>query len=352
MSAGLASKANGQAALWLNGEPAWHHLGKVWDVERDGKVTLDIVLDEAGLDFSVEKRPMFFGATDESKMGTAPVTEGQMFATVRTDTEQQLGTVGRVYEPFQNRQAFEFLSDVTGQSDAYFESAGMLAHGAKVFVSMKLGEDILIDGKGAGDRIAKYLFVTTGHDGKSKVDAVVGPVRPVCTNTVRMGLAKADYRWAVRHTKGGLDRLKEAARTVVKARDYYDELEVTANTLHGVRMTNAQFDRFLSEVAFPVAKDARDQEITKARAKADQARELFRTAKTQENIRGTRWAALNALTEQIDHFADVRVPKSLRLGADVPDSLATDIAKGARLINGSDDDRKTVLTKQLLTWRR
>src|SRR3712207_7016763 len=50
-------------------------------------------------------------------------------------------------------------------------------------------------------------------------------------------LFRSEHRWAVRHTKNGLDRLKEAARTVIKTREYYDAFEVTANTLHGMKMT-------------------------------------------------------------------------------------------------------------------
>lgn len=350
MPAGLATKSNGQAALWLNGKPGWHNLGKVWDVEKDGKITIDVVLEESGLDFEVEKRPMFFGATEESKMGAELVTEGQNWATVRTDTGQQLGTVGDVYEPFQNRQAFGFLSDVTGQSDASFESAGLLANGARVFVSMLLGEDIVLDPKGAADRIRKYLFVTTAHNGMGKLSGGVTPTRIVCTNTLQMGLSNASYRWDIRHTKGGLDQLKLAADTVVKAREYYDELEQDALALHRQKMTNQQFGKFIDAVLFPIKKDAAEHVARKIQAQRDQAQHLFREALTQENIRGTRWAALNALTEQVDHFSDVRVPKSLKLAADVPSTLAKDIARGARIVNGADVERKTQIHKALLTW--
>src|SRR4051812_45142919 len=99
MSAGLATKTNGQTALWLNGEPAWHHLGYVHPAGEP--ITLAEIMDKAGLDFQVEKRPLFWGSAPESRMGTQRVDRGQTWGIVRTDTETLLGTVGNVYEPFQ-----------------------------------------------------------------------------------------------------------------------------------------------------------------------------------------------------------------------------------------------------------
>jgi hypothetical protein len=89
--------------------------------------------------------------------------------------------------------------------------------------------------------------------------------------------------------------------------------------------------------------------VEKLRAKAIH---LFEEAETQENIRNTRWGALNALTEQIEHFGEGRVPKSLLLDAATPKTLAQDIAKGARVIKGLDVEKKSTLAKQLLTWKR
>lgn len=352
MPAGLATKTNGQAALWLNGQPAWHRLGKVWNVEKDGAPTFDIVMSEAGLDFEVEKRPMFFGAATESKMGASLVERGQNWAIVRTDTEDQLGTVGNVYEPFQNRQAFGFLEEVTGQGAGYLESAGLLARGAQAFATMVLGEDIVLDGQGIADRIKKYVLVTTRHDGNGKVTAAVTPTRVVCTNTLTWGLASAQTRIDVKHTKGGIDRLKEAARVLKLATKAYDEFEADANALLGQKMTKREFEKFLSEVAFPIA--ATDSELIQQRAinNRNRALTIWTEAKTMEGVRGTRWGAAQALTEQIDHFSDVRVAKSLLLPEDTPKTMAQDIARGARIVNGATDDRKTQLHKALLTWKR
>jgi phage/plasmid-like protein (TIGR03299 family) len=352
MPASIATKANGSAALYLNGAPAWHHLGKVWTPE-DGEITLDRLLSEAGLDFEVEKRPMFYAATTESRMGTDLVTEGQNWAAVKVQAGQpdaQLGTVGDIYEPFQNRTAFGFLFDVTGQGVASVESAGLLAHGARVFVSLRLGEDLVLDPKGSADKIAKYVFTTTAHNGMGKLSGGVTPTRIVCTNTLRAGLANATYRWDIRHTAGGLDRIAAAAKTVKEATAYYAELEKVGTQLLHKGMTNAQFHEFVTKT-FPVDTDS--PEYVQKRLQEQHAKmvHLFEEAATQENIRGTRWAALNAVTEHMDHFADVRVPKSLKISESTPKDLATEIARGARIVLGKDDEKKTEVTRKLLTWK-
>jgi phage/plasmid-like protein (TIGR03299 family) len=352
MPAGLATKTNGQTALWLNGKPGWHNLGRVWNVEVDGAPTFETVMQESGLDFEVEKRPMFYGATTDSKMGTALVDRGQNWAIVRNDTEQQLGTVGNVYEPFNNRQAFSFLEEVTGQGAGYLESAGLLARGAQAFVTMVLGEDIVIDGQGIADRVKKYVLVTTRHDGNGKVTGAVTPTRVVCTNTLTWGLSRAQTRIDVKHTKGGIDRLKEASRVLKLATVAYDEFEADANALFGEKMTKRQFEAFLKEVAFPIK--ATDSDLIQQRAinNRNRALTIWTEAKTMEGVRGTRWGAAQALTEQIDHFSDVRVAKSLLLAESTPKTVAQDIAKGARIVNGATDERKTQLHKALLTWKR
>jgi phage/plasmid-like protein (TIGR03299 family) len=353
MPANLAIKANGEAALWLNGQPAWHKLGKVW-TEADGPIDLDSLMTESGLGFLVEKRPLFWGSDVESKMGTDLVTEGQTWATVKVQQGQpdvQLGTVGNVYEPFQNRDAFSFLFDMTGQGVATVETAGMLAAGARVFVTVRLGDDLVLDPGGSADKIRKYLFVSSSHNGYAKLTGGITPTRIVCANTYSVALSNASLRWEIRHTKGGLDRMQAAARTVAHAQAYYEELEQVGTQLLQARMTNAQFHKFVAQT-FPIDEKAPEFAQQRIRKMHEQMIYLFEEAETQANIRNTRWAAAQAVTEHLDHFADVRVPKSLRLDAGTPADLAKEIARGARIVKGDDEAKKSEIHKKLFTWKR
>lgn len=348
---GLARQSTGDVALWLNGEPAWHKLGKVYT--GDEPLTVEQVLADAGLDFEVVKLPLFAGLTAESRMGTIDMGPTMKpFALVRDDTMEPLGSAGRVYTPFQNRNAFAFLEALTGQDVAHFESAGMLSRGGTVFVTMRLGEDVVIDAEGAADVVRRYAMVTNRHDSQGKIRVVTTPTRAVCTNTVRWGLENAFSSWETSHTTGVMDRVAAAQKTLKLTNTYYDAFAADARALYEAPMTNQQFDAFVAQVVHPLDDGAKQFVQDRVEAKRDEARRLFRYAITNERITGTRWGAAQALVEQIDHFSAVRASKSLRLDVGTPKSLAEDIARGARLVTGADDERKTEIHKALLTWGR
>jgi phage/plasmid-like protein (TIGR03299 family) len=357
MPAGLANKSNGETALWLNGQPAWHKTGKVWNPEVDGEVTVERVMQEAGLDWDVELRPMFWGQSPDSVMGLNRADVGKMWGNVRIgkdgEPDKLLGTVGNLYTPFQNHKAFEFLSWITKQDAGYIESAGLLSDGATVFVSMVLGEDIVLDGAGIADRIRKFVLFKHAHDGSGKITAGVTGTRVVCTNTLNYAVNGLDDRtkFEVKHTEGGIEQLKAAAEALRIVNTKFERLEADANVLLGMRMTKREFEKFLYEVVHPLKNDAPAHIVSRVERQRNTAMELW-VAQTNEMLPDSGWKAMNVITEQIDHFADLRVPKSLRIEAGTPDSLAKDIAKGARVVNGSDAKRKTELHAALLTWKR
>lgn len=343
---GLRTNDQGQVSLWLNGEPAWHKLGKVAAYQ-----SVDQVITDSGLDFTVETRPLMWA----SPAGLSTVIRGAGKATVRVDpdgTETQLGTVGNIYTPFQNREAFGFLQELVGPDGGTFVSAGELSAGSTVFVAMQLGDDIVLDAEGSADVIKKYVMFKNGHDGRSKLGAYVTPTRPVCANTCRWGVENAWTSWESRHTSGVRDRVAEARRTLKLVSAYYDAFALDASDLIRADMSNRAAEAFLREVVFPVDDDAKL--FVKERAEAAQARtlSLFTNSPTNANVTGTRWGMAQAVTEYLDHYADVRAPKSLRLDAGTPKSVSADIARGARIINGTDDARKSEVHKALLTWKR
>lgn len=345
---GLATQ-NGQVSLWLNGEPAWHKLGQV----RNGWTSIDQVLADSGLDWDVQKRPMFWGALEESVMGLDKVTVGQMFATVRVDpdgTETQLGTVGRIQHPFQNREAFAFLQEIAEQDENTFTSAGLLSKGSLVFVTMELGADLVIDPQGVADRIKKYMIFTNRHDGKGKIRVHVSPTRPVCRNTLDWAIEGATSSWEALHTKNSRGKVEQARKDLHLANAYYDEFARDAQTLFETPFTDQEFGVFLDSHVFPLKDDADKKTETKTKQLREDVWELYRTSPATEGVRGTRWGAAQAVTEFWDNRASVQVPKSLRIETSLPQSLREEMARGARVVNELDSEKKSAVHKALLTW--
>jgi phage/plasmid-like protein (TIGR03299 family) len=322
----------GRAAFYSHRQTPWHGLGTVVDEAQDS----DGALRMGGLDWDVTLRPVFFGAFDESNMGTGRVPN--KFATVRGDTEAALGIVGRRYVPVQNATAFRFLTELVTDGAATFETAGALDNGRRVFLSMLLPDDVILDEAGAADLVKVYILAVNSHDGTSPLSVVITPVRAVCANTVRYATQSAVTRWAVRHTGDPVQRAEEAQRTLKLSVNYVERWRQDATRMIQTPLSDAAFEQLLEDL-FPIDRDDSARVRTNLQARRDQAMGLFTEADTQANIRGTVWAAEAALIEQLDWFAPVRAPKS----------LTEDLVRGARVVEGTFDERKTGLHRRLLT---
>ncbi|HEY9340845.1 MAG TPA: DUF932 domain-containing protein [Hanamia sp.] len=125
----------------------------------------------------------------------------------RTDTETVLGVVGKDYEVVQNIDAFSFFDAIVGGDGIFYETAGALGKGERIFITAKLPDYIKV---GNDDLIEQYLFLTTSHDGSGSITAAFTPVRIVCNNTLNAALCKKSNAIKIRHTANAKERLEEA----------------------------------------------------------------------------------------------------------------------------------------------
>jgi phage/plasmid-like protein (TIGR03299 family) len=203
---------------------------------------------------------------------------------------------------------------------------------------MLLPEDIVLDAAGAADLVKVYLMAVNSHDGSSPFSVAVTPIRPVCSNTVRWATEGAVTRWAVRHTESATQVVAEAQRTLTLSVDYIARFRQDATAMIQTPMSDAAFERLVEDL-FPIDEDAPKRAKTRAQTQRDQAVHLFCEADTQANVRNTVWGAEQALIEQIDWLSAVRAPKS----------LTADIVRGARIVEGTTDERKSNIHRRLLT---
>jgi phage/plasmid-like protein (TIGR03299 family) len=164
-------------------EKAWHNLGQV----IDRYPTSSEAIQYAGLDYIVEKRPLFTYDTanhignSEDGIIIPEIEIPNFFSTIRGDTETPLGIVGNDYEVVQNRDAFAFFDAIVGGGDGIlYETAGALGNGERIFITAKLPDYIRV---GRDDLIEQYLFLTTSHDGLGSIIAAFTPIRIVCNNS-------------------------------------------------------------------------------------------------------------------------------------------------------------------------
>src|SRR5690606_9748906 len=98
----------------------------------EGYPTSAEALTFAGLNYTVEKRSLFlFGnenlpADPENKTGYPKIEVPDHYATIRTDTQEVLGVVGKDYEVVQNVDAFRFFDAIVEGDGVLYETAGAL----------------------------------------------------------------------------------------------------------------------------------------------------------------------------------------------------------------------------------
>ncbi|MGF7072364.1 DUF932 domain-containing protein [Mucilaginibacter sp. 3215] len=230
-------------------EKAWHNLGQIIDHYPTSSEAIRF----AGLDYIVEKRPLFTHDTNNhlwnNDEAIPDIEVPNYFATVRADTEQVLGVVGNDYEVVQNRDAFSFFDAIVGGGDGIlYETCGALGNGERIFITAKLPDYIRV---GNNDLIEKYLFLTTSHDGYGSITAAFTPIRIVCNNTLNAALGNMTNSVKIRHTQSAQERLKQAHEVMGITNTISDQLNTIFNRWAKVRITDKEVLKLIQQAMAP-----------------------------------------------------------------------------------------------------
>lgn len=335
MSHEIEQLADGSAAFVTAREPAWHRLGAVapgpmtaaemldlaqlsgWDVRRGLGMSAMVptgrcqecnraegakhtqkcpVPGEEGRNTPADDRSV----TADDTADLLPI--GGWAPVIRTNPVSKdidvLGVASESYPIITPEELAEFGESIILQSGgAVWETAGSLRAGQDVFMTCKLPEGIRVGGV---DDLDLYLALNNNYSGRSALEVITTPVRIVCANTQRVALAGAKSRYAYRHTSQLRDRLEQARTSLRLSFDYSKVFAGQAEAMINTTMTGQQFDRYIAKVwpdrfAGPIA----EWRAPQARQFED-LQALFKSADTQENIRGTVWAGWQSVVEWLD----------------------------------------------------
>lgn len=286
---------DGQASFVSARVPAWHRLGTVLENTFDASTAM-----EEGLlgNWDVRKIPLTAISPDD---GIIPIPD--RFAVLRnnpvTDQPEGLGVVGSRYTVIQNEEHAQFLDNLVHESGAHFETAGALDGGRKVFIGMKMPGHIKVGGV---DPVDLYLTALNSHDGSTPFTILTTPVRVVCENTLNMAMGSAKNIYRVRHSGRSLGKLIEAQHALEMSFEYLDAFKEEAERLINTEMTILQFEEMI-EKEFGPGEGTSSSALTRADRRKTELFELFSEAGTQEGVRNTAWAGLNAIVEWQEHFS-------------------------------------------------
>ena len=305
------NEQTGQHSFFSVKEKAWHGLGKIVQDYPSSREALQF----AGLDYTVEKRPLFTYDTENNNADPdtdiiiPEIEVPNYYATIRTDTEQVLGVVGKDYEIIQNTDAFSFFDSIVGGDGIQYETAGALGKGERIFITAKLPGYIKV---GSNDLIEKYLFLTTSHDGFGSITAAFTPVRIVCQNTLNAAMHNYTNAIKIRHTANAKERLAQAHKLMGISNKLSTELETIFNQWALLRITDPEVKKLIQlamvpnkEVLHNLQTGKQDNLSACYKNMVDSVYDYAMSSPTQytKTTKGTVFGAYNAVT---GYFQNVR----------------------------------------------
>ena len=279
---------DGVAQMAYAGEKPWHGLG----VEVSNDLTPDQIMRKAGLDWSVEKVPLYF----TNRGGKAVSVNKQ--ALVRSTDQKVLDVIGDDWNPVQNENAFEFFSEYVLAGDMEMNTAGSLKGGKNVFALAKVKESFSILGE---DQVDSYLLFSNPHEYGKAIDVRFTPVRVVCNNTLTFSLQSKSKNFVkLNHrTKFDADMVKQQMGLASEKFAKYKEM---AEFLSTKKFSVESLINYYNEVfphTYSKGKEVKAIEDLTKNAKA--AMDVLYTQPGANFGEGTWWQALNSVTYMTDH---------------------------------------------------
>lgn len=272
--------------------------------------SLETAIALSGLNFEVVKYPLKFtkhmAAIDEEGR---PYEYDQyydfpnQYATVRTDTMEGLGVVGKNYEILQNLEAFNFLDSMVGQ--AKFETAGSYGPvGARSFITMSTDPMKILD-----DDFMPYILFTNSFDGTGSVRVMFTPIRVFCSNCLVRAMKAAEHKIAIRHSSNLKERLEQARYVLLENTRYLEAIKAEAEKLVAIPYTNEQFKDLVRSLF--VVKD-KDKPLMVARSEAvvEKIMEAYNRDDLQ-NFNNTAYKVVQAFMDFESHKPAFKATKTI-----------------------------------------
>lgn len=261
---------------------------------KTGLKTVKQVIKDAKLDWTVSAHPLIHPVT--KKPLTNDKGENTPFnVIVRDDSQAVLAVMGDRYSVIQNDEALDFADLVAGKGGLHFESAGCLSGGKKVFVNMLLPKTHFVHGDKM-DKLEQRVLLATSHDGTLPLIMKAVSIRVYCQNSLSAALRETGSEIRIRHTPKFEMRVEAAQKALGLAIAYFDDLSGLIDLLAQEKFTTDK----MAKLASAVVGIGKNEELS---ARKENARDAIVSLFTRGdgNAGETRWHALNAVTQWVDH---------------------------------------------------
>lgn len=173
----------------------------------ESAATIEDIIDQGGLDWSISKRPLWTTITKESKDsldGLLPAKE--FFAIVRDDINYVFTTVSSAYTCLSNLECLGILQDLMNDFNVRVSRVGYFNQGASIWVRAKLQENLEIN----GHTFYQYIKIGWSHDGSERLHARFDYVDAETGLSSSPDIPGTISEISIRHTKSAPGRVIEA----------------------------------------------------------------------------------------------------------------------------------------------
>ena len=286
---------------------------------------------KAGLDWKVTLENVFINPTD-------PLEVPDRYATVKwtNATVEPLAVVGSRYKVLQNDEIFSCLDDIVNNSDARYGAAGELKGGNVVWATIELPANVTV----GDDPHNAYVVARTSHDGSMPFQMTPVVNRLSCTNQINAammsGKAKGIY-YRVKHSPNSSINPDDIRKAFKIMNEDVQKYATVSSFLRSIEFSNEEFKNFVkrvyplpSKIEFsPFEMLSAGERTSKTRAERNRLNAIkvwTGDTNTQDNIRGTKFGAFQAIVEATDHFSKSYEKQASKM------ILGTDIAIKSRAL--------------------
>lgn len=251
--------------------------------------TVEEMATQAGLDFEVEKRPMFL----EGSEGINFVVPNHV-AITKLGEYDTLGVVGRKYGIVQYMEMLRFTEILVSKDAGSYCYGSATNSGAKAYVVMKTNDCFSL---APGDDIECYFYIATSHDGSLALKVVPMPIRQSGGITIaHPGLSA----FTIKHTTHVGTHMARAHKTLAGIKTYWTEFSKSFELLRSLNINDDQADKFLKMVL--------PNDTPRSENMRDKMEDIRKTnpALQVPSCKGTMLGALFAVLIHTDHYKTTR----------------------------------------------
>lgn len=291
-----------QTGVFTYGEDPWHSLG----ITVPGGLNAVEAFRMAEADFVVESQSIFTPGGIEIP-GYKSI--------VRMDSGFPLSVMSDTYKPLQNSNLLAIAEALDGQ--AQISAVCVLDEGRKVNFTAKINQTTTEVVK--GDPVDEYIVGSTSHDGSLAFQVMFTPIRVVCNNTLTWALSHSKGRAAksikIKHTKMAERLISEIPAIMDVQRTEFTAQIDALKQLAKVKVSEQRFKAyveacFADKLTGTINATRGDDTTARPKTVADlPAWEHIEghfdcgLGMDIKGVKGTAWAAYNAVTQYLTHDA-------------------------------------------------